>query len=108
MTETVTPTAGQQECPPVQASAPYPNPVRDYVQPIQVDLTSPCPKSVEWKITTPAYRVVGRGKAVVVGKTTVVWDQRDLKGSLVSSGLYYFWFREPGQKPKWVKILVLR
>ena len=120
-TATATPTMGVPGCPPVQASAPYPNPSIRYPGPgqlpsadgsddgyVRVDLTGSCPTWVSWKITTVAYRVVAQGTVKVAGKVTVVWDQRDLKGSLVSSGLYYLWFREPGQRPKWVKILVLR
>ena len=89
-------------------SAAYPVPDVDWSIPVKVDLTSPCPKTVAWKIVTTASRVVARGSVLVQGKATVAWDQEDLKGQRVSNGVYYFVAQETGLHALRAKILLLR
>jgi len=92
----------------VALSVPYPNPAYDAQTLIHFDLTSPCPKTVDWKIVTVANRLVAQGTVVVMGTKTVSWNQRDRKGSLMADGLYYFLLSETGQPLRRVKILLLR
>jgi len=51
---------------------------------------------------------MAEGTVEVLGKRTIVWDQRDLKGKLVSDGIYFMKVMEPGQSNRRVKILILR
>jgi len=92
----------------VSLSAAYPNPSIRADQPIRFDLTSPCPKTVSWAIVTQAYRKVAGGTVPVAGKATVAWNQRDLRGRLVSNGTYYFILMEAGQPQQRTTILLLR
>jgi hypothetical protein len=92
----------------VTLSAAYPNPSFNSWTPVKVNLTSPCPKTVEWKIVTVANRKVASGTVEVSGTATVAWDQRDLRGRLVSNGIYYFLMSEAGQPTRSTKILLLR
>ena len=73
-----------------------------------MDLVSPCPKTVTWKIATEANRVVARGESDVLGAQTLSWDQRDLKGGIVSNGVYFLRVSETGRPVRTVKILILR
>lgn len=68
----------------------YPNPVVDEDVPVKVELRDGCQAQVHWSIVTVAYRSIAEGDILVLGKTKVLWDQRDRKGRLVSNGLYYF------------------
>jgi len=95
-------------CPPVHVSAAYPNPVFDSQTTIRVNLTSPCPNVVSWKIITVAHRVVAQGQMGVQGTQTLTWDQQDQKGQWVSNGLYYLVVSQTGQPNITVKILILR
>ena len=95
-------------CPPVSLSVAYPNPVTSGFVPVQVDLTSPCPKTVQWAIVTTAYRRVAGGTVQVAGKATVAWNQRDLRGRLVANGTYEFLLAETGQPVLRTPILILR
>jgi len=92
----------------VALSAPYPNPVYNTQTLIHINLTSPCPKTVDWKIVTVANRLMAQGTVKVLGTMTVTWDQRDRRGSLASNGLYYFLLSETGQPVQKAKILILR
>ena len=75
---------------------------------IHVNLTSPCPEAVTWKIVTVANRVVLNGKTEVQGLTTLDWDQKDKKGTQVSNGMYFMVVSESGQPDQIVKMLILR
>ena len=57
---------------------------------------------------TQAYRKVAGDTVHVMGKTTVAWNQRDLRGRLVSNGTYYFWMNENGQPMKRAVLVILR
>ncbi len=103
-----TPTATLAACPPVQVSAAYPNPVYDSNTVIHINLQSPCPETVTWKIVTVANRVVLNGKTEVQGLTTLDWDQKDKKGTQVSNGMYFMVVFVGGLPDQIVKILVLR
>jgi hypothetical protein len=92
----------------VGLSAAYPNPVRDRSVFVKVDLSSSCPVNAHWSILTAAYRMVTGGDVLVSGKTTLTWDQKDLRGRLVSNGLYYFILRDSSGGLKKTRILVLR
>ena len=89
-------------------SAAYPDPVFDATTPVSFDFTSPCPETVSWKIVTVAHRVLAQGHRNVLGVRTLAWDQRDLKGRLVSDGLVYLVVAETGFPDQVEKILLLR
>jgi len=75
---------------------------------IHINLQSPCPETVTWKIVTVANRVVLNGKTEVQGLTTLDWDQKDKKGTQVSNGMYFMVVFVGGLPDQIVKILVLR
>jgi hypothetical protein len=52
--------------------------------------------------------MISGGEVTVLGRTEVSWDQKDLKGRLVSNGLYHFILRDKSGKMKKISILVLR
>ncbi len=103
-----TPTSTIPACPPVTLSAAYPNPSFNSWTPVKVNLTSPCPKTVGWKIVTVANRMVASGTIEIKGMATVAWDQRDFRGRLVSNGTYHFLIQEAGQPIRRTVILLLR
>jgi len=107
-TLTPTPSATLPVCPPVAISAAYPNPSYSLWIPVKVNLASPCPKTVDWKIVTVANRLVASGALEVSGTATVAWNQRDKWGRLVSDGIYYFLLNETGQPTRMTKIVILR
>ena len=89
-------------------SAAYPNPSYSLWIPVKVNLTSPCPKTLDWKIVTVANRLVASGTVQVSGTASVAWNQRDKWGRVVSDGIYYFLLDETGQPTRSTKILILR
>jgi len=107
-TPTATPTETPAACPPIRVSAAYPNPVFDAETLVRVELSSPCPETVTWKIVTVAYRVVAVGQTDIYGTKTIGWDQRDAQGMPVANGLYFFLLSEAGKTTHVIQILVLR
>jgi hypothetical protein len=110
---TITPTPEETPssalpCGSVNIIAAYPNPVRDTPVPVKIVLSSSCPVKLKWSIFTTSYRMISGGEVTVLGRTEVSWDQKDLKGRLVSNGLYHFILRDKSGKMKKISILVLR
>jgi mannan endo-1,4-beta-mannosidase len=95
-------------CESVNINVAYPNPVIDASVPVKIVLSSSCQVKVKWSIFTSSYRMISGGEVTVLGKTEVSWDQKDLKGHLVSNGLYHFILRDKSGKMKKISILVLR
>jgi len=95
-------------CGPVNIIVAYPNPVTDASVPVKVVLSSSCSTKVKWSIFTASYRMISGGEVTVLGKTEVSWDQKDLKGRLVSNGLYHFILHNNAGKEKKTSILLLR
>ncbi len=94
------------DCTHVQVSEPYPNPV-ERGNPVFVNLVSECPKIVSWKVYTVSYRMVAQGSVLAAGKTTLMWDQKDAKGSVLANGVYY-WKFDSGAGYIVRKLMILR
>jgi hypothetical protein len=103
-----TPTPVDVPCGYAKVSAAYPNPGYDTITPIRVDVTTSCPSVISWKVVTTAYRVMTLGEIQVMGKASLVWNQRDPKGRLASNGLYYLEISESGSPRRRIPLILIR
>jgi hypothetical protein len=103
VTSTSTPFPGTTIC---DAS---PNPAQDET-PVDICVRVPGLSTVNWTVTTTAFRMIAQGSQTALDSCVVRWDLKDKTGAQVANGVYYFRVEVKGPQPlvKIAKVLVLR
>ncbi len=94
----------------VTIEVPFPNPSQD-TRPVTCLVLAPPGSTVEWGLFTLAFRKILDKTVLIPGQNaTLVWNQQDKWGNLVSNGLYYLRVQVTGSsnQTKIWKLLVIR